>query len=56
MTTYGEQIDARVDDVSEVRFRAHPVTGDAEGGRVNARASARALGTRFGRSGRLAAR
>jgi FMN-dependent NADH-azoreductase len=44
-----------IDDVSEVRFQPNLVTSDAEPGRLAAIAAARALGTRFGQSGLLAA-
>jgi FMN-dependent NADH-azoreductase len=46
---------AGIDDVSEVRFQPNLVTADADGSRAAAIASARALGTRFGQSGLLAA-
>jgi FMN-dependent NADH-azoreductase len=46
---------AGIDDVSEVRFQPNLVTADADRGRSAAIAVARALGTRFGQSGLLAA-
>jgi FMN-dependent NADH-azoreductase len=46
---------AGIDDVSEVRFQPNLVTSDPESGRAAAKASARALGTRFAQSGLLAA-
>ena len=46
---------AGIDDVSEVRFQPNLVTGDPEPGRAAAKASARALGAGFAKSGRLAA-
>ncbi len=46
---------AGINDVSEVRFQPNLVTNRAERGRAAAKASARALGTRFGHLGSVAA-
>jgi FMN-dependent NADH-azoreductase len=46
---------AGINDMSEVRFQPNLVTSDAEPGRAAAKSSARALGTSFAQSSRLAA-